>query len=201
LLKKIEALIWKPECNQSFDTLKEKLIITPILVYPNWKVEFYVHIDSFGIALGDILAQPGEGNMDHLIYFSSRKISQAECNYTTTEREGLEMLYALQKFRHYFLGSHFKLFIDHSSLKYIVNKHVLEGRICRWLLLFYEFSFEVIVIPDKLNVGQYHFSRLESEESGRGVDYHLLDAYLFKVESIPDYFSDIALFLSTGACH
>jgi hypothetical protein len=35
-------------------------------------------------------------------------------NYTTTEREGLAMVYALQKFRNYLLGGHFKMFIDHS---------------------------------------------------------------------------------------
>jgi hypothetical protein len=65
-----------------------------------------------------------------------RKLSQAERNYTTTEREGLAMIYALQKFRHYLLGSYFKFFTDHSALKYLVNKPVLEGLICRWFLLF-----------------------------------------------------------------
>jgi hypothetical protein len=97
LLKKYEAFSWKPECDQAFDTLKENLSTAPILIYLNWNVEFHVHIDAFGIALGAILVQPSDGNLDHPIYFASRKISQAERNYTTTEREGLEMVYALQK--------------------------------------------------------------------------------------------------------
>ena len=108
----------------------------PILVFPDWKKIFHVHIDASSIALGIILAQPGEGGRDHPIAFSSRKLSSVERNYTTTEREGLAMVYALQKFRHYLLGSHFKMFTDHSSLKYLVNKLVLVGKICRWLLLF-----------------------------------------------------------------
>jgi hypothetical protein len=141
--------------------------------------------------LGVILAQPGEGNLDHPVYFSNRNISQAEHNYTTTEREGLEMVYALQKFRHYLLGNHFNFFTDHSSLKYLVNKLVLEGQICRWLLLFQEFSFEVIVKPGKLNVGPDHLSRLESGESGRVVDDHLPDADIFHIEDIPDYLSTL----------
>jgi hypothetical protein len=37
------------------------------------------------------------------------------------------MVYALQKFRQYLLGKHFKLFTDHSTLKYLVNKPVLAG--------------------------------------------------------------------------
>jgi hypothetical protein len=84
--------------------------------------------------------------------------------------EGLEMVYALQKFRHYLLGGHFKYFTSHSALKYSVNKLVLEGGIFRWVLLFQEFSFEVIVKLGKLNVVPDHFSRLESGESGRAID-------------------------------
>jgi hypothetical protein len=102
-------------------------------------------VDALGIALGAILVQPRKGNMDHPIYFASRKLSQVEHNYTTTKREGLAIIYALQKFRHYMLGFHFKFFTHHSALKYLVNKPVMEGRICRWILLFQEFSFEVIV--------------------------------------------------------
>lgn len=37
------------------------------------------------------------------------------------------MVYALQKYRHYLLGSPFKLFTDHSVLKYLVNNPVLGG--------------------------------------------------------------------------
>jgi hypothetical protein len=68
-----------------------------------------------------ILSQPGEGDIDHLIVFASRKLSISEKNYTTTEREGLAMVYALQKFKHYLLGSHFKMYTDHSALNYLVN--------------------------------------------------------------------------------
>jgi hypothetical protein len=99
-------------------------------------VEFHVHIDASGISLGAILVQPSEGNLDHPIYFSSKKLYHVECNYTTIEREVLEIVYSLQKFRNYLLGGHFKFFKNHSALKYLVNKNVLEGIICRWLLLF-----------------------------------------------------------------
>ena len=47
----------------------------PILVHPNWNVEFHVQIDALTIALGAILAQPGEGNLDNPISFESRKLS------------------------------------------------------------------------------------------------------------------------------
>ena len=86
-----------------------------------------MHFDASSIALGVVLAKLGKGDLDHPIAYGSRKLSFAEQNYTTNEREGLEMVYALQKFRHYLLGRHFKMFIDNSSLQYLVNKPVLGG--------------------------------------------------------------------------
>jgi hypothetical protein len=149
-------------------------------------------------SIGHILSQPGEGDIDHPISFESRKLSITEKNYTTTEQEGLAMVYALQKFRHYLLGSHFKMYTDHSSLKYLVNKPVLGGRICRWLLLFQEYDFEVVVKPRKLNAGPDHLSHILSGEDAGNLDDNFLDAQLFAVKMVDDYFSDIMQFLSTG---
>ena len=140
-----------------------------------------MHVDASSIALGVILAQPDEGGIDHPIAFASRKLSSAERNYTTTEREGLAMVYALQKFRHYLLGSHFKMFTAHSALKYLVNKPVLGGKICRWLILFQEYEFEVIVKPRRLNVGPGHLSRLESGEEPISLEECLPNAQLFSI--------------------
>ena len=77
------------------------MVIAPILVFPDWGKTFHVHVYASTITLGAILAQPGAGDLDHLIEFASRKLSNSEQNYNTTEREGLAMVYALQKFRHY----------------------------------------------------------------------------------------------------
>ena len=151
LLKYDAKFIWTEECQQSFDLLKEKMVTTPILVLPNWTKPFHVHMDASSIALGVVLAQLGEGDPDHPIEFAIKKLSSVECNYTTIEREGLAMVYALQKFRHYLLGGKFKMFTDHSALKYLVNKPVLGGRICRWLLLFQEYDFEIIELLHDLN--------------------------------------------------
>ena len=117
----------------------------PILVFPDWNKEFHVHVNTSSIVMGVVLMQPGEGNMDHPIAYASRKLSFAKRNYTMTKREVLALVYALQKFRHYLLGRHFKMFIDHSALQYLVNKPVLGGKIYQRLLLFQEFDFEIVV--------------------------------------------------------
>jgi hypothetical protein len=71
------------------------MVTGPLLVFPNWSKEFHVHVDASSIALGALLAQPRARDIDHLLAFSSRKLSTVEINYTTTEREGLAMVYVL----------------------------------------------------------------------------------------------------------
>jgi len=114
--------------------------------------------------LGAVLTEVSEGEMDHPIAFTSRKLLKAKKNYSTTKRKGLAKVYTLQKFRHYLLGKHFKMYTDHSVLKYLVNNPMLGGKICRWILLFQEYDFEVIVNLGRLNVGPDHLMRIETGE-------------------------------------
>jgi hypothetical protein len=74
LLKNAKVFQWTPECDKVFETLKEKLNTSPILIFPNWENESHVHVDASGIALGAILEQPGDGAMDHPIYFGSKEV-------------------------------------------------------------------------------------------------------------------------------
>jgi hypothetical protein len=97
------------------------------------------------------------------------------------------MVYALQKFHHYLLGGHFKMFTDHSALKYLVNKPVLGGRICRWLLLFQEYDFEIIVKTRRMNKGHDHLSRLEHGEEWTSLEDTMLDAQLLAIRNIDDH--------------
>jgi len=172
---------WDEECQQRLELLKHKLFTTTILVFLDWHKEFHVHVDASSIALGATLAQLGERYIDHPLSFSSIKFSSAEKNYTTTEREGLAMVYALQKYRHYLLGGHFKMFTDHSSLNYLVNKPMLGGRVRRWLLLFQDYDLEIIVKLGILNAGLDHLSRLDLGEEGGILDDVILDAQLLLV--------------------
>jgi len=86
------------------------------------------------------------------------------------------MVYALQKYQHYLLGGHFKMYTDHSTLKYVVNKLVFGGRICRWLLLFQEYDFEFIVKTGCLNAGPDYLSRIETGEEPTNLEEGILDA-------------------------
>ena len=90
------------------------------------------------------------------------------------------------------------MFTDHSVLKYLVNKPVLGGRICKWLLLFQEYDFEIIVKPGRMNKGLDHLSRLEHGEEPTSLEDTLSDAQLLTIRKIDDHFAEIVQFLLTG---
>jgi hypothetical protein len=89
------------------------------------------------------------------------------------------------------------MFTDHSALKYLVNKPVLGGRICRWILLFQEYDFEIVVNPGRMNKGPDHLSRLEHGDEPTSLEDTLSDAQLMDIIKVDDHFSEIVQFLST----
>jgi hypothetical protein len=126
LLKKEAKFKWNEDHQKVLDVLKQNLVTAPILVLLYWK-EFHICVDASSITLSAVPTELGEGELDHMIVFSIRKFSIVEKNYMTTEREALEMVYTLHKSRHFLLVSHFKMYTNHSALRYLVNKLVLGG--------------------------------------------------------------------------
>jgi hypothetical protein len=89
------------------------------------------------------------------------------------------------------------MFTDHSALKYLVNKPMLGGRICIWLLLFEEYDFEIVVNPGRMNKGPDHLSRLEHGDEPTSLEDTLPDAQLLAIKKFDDHFAKIVQFLST----
>jgi hypothetical protein len=81
------------------------------------------------------------------------------------------------------------MFTNHSVLKYLVNKPVLGGRICRWILLFQEYDFEIVVKIGQMKKGLDHLSRLEHREETTSLEDALLDAQLLAIRKIDDHFT------------
>ncbi len=73
----------------------------PILIKPDWKLEFHVHTDALNFPLGAMLSQNLNKAIDKPIYYVSRLMNNAKKNYTTTGKEALAMIYDVKKFNHY----------------------------------------------------------------------------------------------------
>jgi hypothetical protein len=60
--------------------------------------------DASDYAVGAVLGQRID-NLPHVIYYASQTLNDAQLNYSTTEKELLAIVFALDKFRSYLLGS------------------------------------------------------------------------------------------------
>lgn len=203
LLKKLEMgarPTWDGKRETAFIDLKEKLCTAPVLVPPDWSKPFHVYVDASNVALGCVLSQKDDKNLDHPIYYASRQLIAAEKNYTTTEREALGMIFAVQKFRHYLLGYPFIFYVDHDALRYLVNKPDLSGRLARWVLLLQEFDFTIVVRLGKSHGNADNISRLEplAIEALQPLDDQLPDAHIFEVDIIQPEYAEILNYLRSN---
>ncbi|GKA27547.1 reverse transcriptase domain-containing protein [Tanacetum coccineum] len=96
------------------------------------------------------------------IHYASKTITEAESNYTTTEKEMLAVVYAFEKFRSYLIVNKSIVYTDHSALKYLFAKKDAKARLLRWVLLLQEFNFNVIDTKGAENYAADHLSRLEN---------------------------------------
>ncbi|RVW67959.1 Retrovirus-related Pol polyprotein from transposon opus [Vitis vinifera] len=84
--------------------------------------------DASDFAIGAVLGQREDGK-PYVIYYASKTLNEAQRNYTTIEKELLAVVFALDKFRAYLIGSFIIVFIDHSALKYLLTKQDAKARL------------------------------------------------------------------------
>ena len=134
LLEKDAKFEWDAKYQEKFEELKAFFTTTPIMRAPDWHLPFKVMCDASDLAVGAVLGQRVEGK-SYVVYYASKKLNEAQRNYTLTEKELLAVVYALDKFRSYLIGSDIVIFIDHSTMKYLLTKQNSKARLIRWVLL------------------------------------------------------------------
>ncbi|GJU20304.1 reverse transcriptase domain-containing protein [Tanacetum coccineum] len=161
LLEKNTPFIFSEYCILAFQTLKKKLTEAPILIALNWDQPFEIMCDASDYAIGAVLGQRIKKHF-RPIYYASKTMTEAETNYTTTEKEMLAVVYAFEKFRAYLIMNKSVVYTDHSALKYLFNKKDAKARLLRWVLLLQEFDFSVINTKGAENYAADYLSRLEN---------------------------------------
>jgi hypothetical protein len=80
-----------PECEQSFQTLKQKLTTTPVLASPDIQQNFVVYCDASRQGLGYVLMQNGR-----VIAYESQQLKDHEQCYLTHDLELAAVVHALK---------------------------------------------------------------------------------------------------------
>jgi hypothetical protein len=136
-----------------------------------------------------------------VIYYASRILNDAQLNYSTTEKELLVVVFALDKFRSYLLGSKIIIYSDHAALKYLFSKKDAKSHLIRWILLLQEFDIEIRDKKGTENVVADHLSRLTMDftEDATPIFETFPDEQLMHIAYNPaPWFADIVNYLVTG---
>nr|GEX39645.1 hypothetical protein [Tanacetum cinerariifolium] len=141
--------------------LKRKLTEAPILIAPNWDMPFELMCDARDFSIGAVLGQRQDKHF-RPIHYASKTMTEAESNYTTTEKEMIAVVYAFEKLRSYLIMNKSIMYTNYSTLKYLFAKKDSKARFLRWVLLLWEFTFKVIDTKGAKNLAPAHLSRLEN---------------------------------------
>ncbi|CAN6562554.1 unnamed protein product [Malus baccata var. baccata] len=202
LLQKDVFFEFDEACEKAFKHLKELLTTAPIITPPDWSIPFELMCDASDYALGVVLGQR-KNKHSHVIYYASRTLNDAQLNYTTTEKELLAVVFALDKFRSYLIGTKVIVFTNHAALKYLFTKKEAKPRLIRWMLLLQEFDIEIRDKKGCENVVADHLSRLVREEESLPISETFPDEQLLSIEisSRLSRFGMPRVFISDGGSH
>ena len=153
--------------------------------------------DALDYAVGAVLGQRLDKKPTAICY-ASKTLIEAQINYTTTEKELLAVVYALEMLRPYILGSKIIIYTDHAALKYLLSKKEAKPRLIRWVLLLQEFDLEIKDKKGSENSVADHLSRLHIS-GGEDIGETFPDEHLLAISSHAPWYAHIVNFIVTGS--
>lgn len=184
--------VLKPLCNlleegAPFHFIEECL--TAFNTSPDWDYPFKLICVMPVITQWEKCWVSGRKRCLMFIHYASRTLNETQLNYATTEKELLVVVFVVDKFRSYLIGSKVIVYTDHSALKYLMSKKDAKLRLIRWILLLQEFDLEIRDRKGSEKVVADHLSRLESEPSYpiKEINEVFSDEMLFQIITTPWY--------------
>lgn len=191
LLRKTTKWEWGEKEEQCFHTIKEKFIESVVLVHPDLHKEFRLDTDSSYYAIGAVLYQEMEKGDIGVVAFLSRSLHGPELNYTTTEKELLAIVYALQRSRIYLLGNKITVRTDHKALTFLKHCRFMNDRMLRWQLFIQQFDVTIEHVKGTQNTVADILSRYPPDSKGDGQKENPLTIATFAVEGAKELQRDL----------
>lgn len=193
LLQKNCIFKWESTHEDCFRKVKKLFENNNVLQHYDPNAELMLETDASSYGLGSVLLQRHDSKSPWLpVQFASRTLNPAERNYSNIEREALSVVFGLDKFRHFLLGSKFIIANDHKPLHNLFAKNQPvpnsgSARIQRWALKLSQYNYEFVYSKGSDNVHSDCLSRLPLSDTVTESEPYEIVSTLQNLES--DYIS------------
>ncbi|GBG76277.1 hypothetical protein CBR_g22025 [Chara braunii] len=151
LLRKETIWKWDKDCTSAMKKLKQALIEYPVLKVADPSLPFVVTTDASQYGIGAVLQQD-DGNGHRPVEFMSARMPSEKVATSTYERELYALRQALDHWKHYLLGRHFKVYSDHETLRWLKTQAKMTPKLTRWAAEIDQYDFELKPVKGKYNV-------------------------------------------------
>ncbi|CEL60395.1 Transposon Ty3-I Gag-Pol polyprotein OS=Saccharomyces cerevisiae (strain ATCC 204508 / S288c) GN=TY3B-I PE=3 SV=2 [Rhizoctonia solani AG-1 IB] len=124
----------------------------------------YLITDASLTGASRLVSQGPEWQTASVAAFWLAKFSNAQQNYTVTEREALAIVASLDKFQPLLHGVKFEILTDHKALEFLLTQKTLNARQIRWLETIGQFDCTIRYIEGTQNILADALSRMYSED-------------------------------------
>ena len=154
LLRKGAVWEWSSAQNKAFEAVKMMLKSAPVLCHYDTSRPLRLTVDSSSYGLGAVLSHVTEDESDQPIAYKSRKLSQAERNYSQLDKEALAVLFGVKKFHKYVYGRKFEIVTDHKPLLGLLGETkaipvMSSPRLQRWAITLSGYEYHLSYHPGK----------------------------------------------------
>ena len=136
-------LNWSTEAQKAFHEMRNILTTQPFLMLPKFNRPFTLETDACDYAVGAILSQTDDEECLRPVSYFSKSLKAVQRQYSTSEKELLAIVLAVENFHHYLFGHQIKIFFDYQPLIWINKTEKLSSRLNRWKIRLENHDFEV----------------------------------------------------------
>ncbi|GBG64440.1 hypothetical protein CBR_g44326 [Chara braunii] len=151
LLRKETIWKWDKDCTSAMKKLKQALIEYPVLKVVDPSLPFVVTTDASQYGIGVVLQQD-DGHGYRPVEFMSARMPSEKIATSTYKRELYALRQALDHWKHYLLGRHFKVYSDHETLRWLKTQAKTTSKLTRWAAKIDQYDFELKPVKGKYNV-------------------------------------------------
>ncbi|GBG60257.1 hypothetical protein CBR_g4210 [Chara braunii] len=184
LLRKETIWKWDKDSTSAMKKLRQALIEYPVLKMVDPSLRFVITTNASQYGIGVVLQQDN-GNGYRPVEFMSARMPSEKVATSTYERELYALRQALEHWKHYLLGRHFKVYSDRETLRWLKTQAKMTPKRTRWATEIDQYDFELKPIKGKYNVvadalsrrADYFGAIVHYLDIGRDLQQNVSEAY------------------------